>query len=98
MPEPPTRTPRRGAPGDLYLSRPPWDTGAPQPAFAALAGSGAFRGRVLDAGCGTGEHTLLAAVAGLDATGTDLSESLMRPRRAGASEGAPRENKSLRLP
>src|SRR5215471_10683968 len=30
-------------------------------------------GRVLDAGCGIGEHTLLAACLGLEATGVDLA-------------------------
>ncbi|WP_426513012.1 class I SAM-dependent methyltransferase [Dactylosporangium sp. McL0621] len=50
---------------------PPWEIGAPQPALLALADSGALRGRVLDIGCGTGEHTLMAAAAGLDATGID---------------------------
>src|SRR5438445_2584018 len=34
---------------------------------------GEFRGRVLDAGCGTGEHTLMAAARGFDATGIDAS-------------------------
>ncbi len=41
----------------------PWDIGRPQPAFARLADRGLLAGRVLDAGCGTGEHTLLAAAA-----------------------------------
>lgn len=58
---------------DLYASRPPWDIGFPQPAFAELAESGALTGRVLDVGCGTGEHTLMAAALGLEATGVDLS-------------------------
>ena len=31
-----------------HTVRPPWDIGRPQPAFAALARAGAFRGRVLD--------------------------------------------------
>ena len=52
-------------------TRPPWEIGAPQPALLALAGSGALRGRVLDIGCGTGEHTLMAAAVRLDATGID---------------------------
>src|SRR5438105_14319377 len=58
-----------GAPDDLYTSPPPWDIGRPQPAFLNLARTGFIRGRVLDAGCGTGEHTLMAAGLGLDATG-----------------------------
>ena len=56
-----------------YESVPPWDIGRPQPAFRRLAESGAFEGRVLDAGCGTGEHTLLAASLGLTALGVDLA-------------------------
>jgi SAM-dependent methyltransferase len=51
----------------------PWDIGRPQPAFARLAADGLLAGRVLDAGCGTGEHTLLAASSGADAVGVDLS-------------------------
>jgi SAM-dependent methyltransferase len=50
---------------------PPWDIGRPQPAFLALADRGALSGRVLDVGCGTGEHALMAAARGLDATGID---------------------------
>jgi SAM-dependent methyltransferase len=50
---------------------PPWDIGRPQPAFLQLAESGALSGRVLDVGCGTGEHALMAAAYGLDATGID---------------------------
>jgi SAM-dependent methyltransferase len=52
---------------------PAWDIGRPQPAFAQLADSGQLVGRVLDVGCGTGEHALLAAAHGLRATGVDLS-------------------------
>ncbi|HWD72948.1 MAG TPA: class I SAM-dependent methyltransferase [Actinomycetota bacterium] len=57
----------------MYASPPPWDIGRPQPAFLALAEAGAIRGRVLDVGCGTGEHVLMSAGLGLDATGVDLS-------------------------
>jgi SAM-dependent methyltransferase len=57
----------------LYAGTPPWDIGRPQPAFLALAEAGAVRGRVLDVGCGTGEHVLMAAGLGLEATGVDAA-------------------------
>jgi SAM-dependent methyltransferase len=59
------------APPGRYRGRPPWEIGAPQPALRELVESGALRGRMLDVGCGTGEHTLMAAAAGLHATGID---------------------------
>jgi SAM-dependent methyltransferase len=69
----------------------PWDIGRPQPAFRALAASGGLHGRVLDAGCGTGEHALLAAARGLPATGVDsapaaiaIAERKARDRGLGA--------------
>jgi SAM-dependent methyltransferase len=66
--------PRRAEDFDEYYEgTPPWDIGRPQPALAALAEAGAITGRVLDVGCGTGEHALLAAGLGLDATGVDAS-------------------------
>jgi SAM-dependent methyltransferase len=57
----------------LYAGTPPWDIGRPQPAFLALAEAGAVRGRVLDVGCGTGEHVLMAAGLGFEATGVDAA-------------------------
>jgi SAM-dependent methyltransferase len=60
-------------PDDLYISPPPWDIGHPQPALRALADAGALHGRVLDVGCGTGEHALMAASLGFQATGVDLA-------------------------
>jgi len=56
---------------DAYLGTPPWDIGRPQGAFRALADAGELRGRLLDSGCGTGEHALMAAALGLEATGID---------------------------
>jgi ubiquinone/menaquinone biosynthesis C-methylase UbiE len=57
---------------DVYATTPPWDIGRPQQAFVALADRGALKGRVLDVGCGTGEHALMAARLGLAATGIDI--------------------------
>jgi ubiquinone/menaquinone biosynthesis C-methylase UbiE len=57
----------------MYRAAPPWDTGRPQPEFERAVSAGVLRGRVLDLGCGTGEHVLLAAAAGLAVTGMDAS-------------------------
>jgi len=62
----------------MYAGRPPWDIGRPQAAFVTLADAGLIRGRVLDAGCGTGEHVLMCAALGLDATGVDLAKVALR--------------------
>ncbi|MGW0883537.1 class I SAM-dependent methyltransferase [Streptomyces sp. NPDC002671] len=68
-------------PDDMYASPPPWDIGRPQPEFRALADAGAIRGRVLDVGCGTGEHVLMCAALGLDATGVDLASRALEAAR-----------------
>ena len=67
-------------------SRPPWDIGRPQPAFVRLADDGLLSGRVLDAGCGSGEHALLAAARGADAVGVDISPRAIEQARRKASE------------
>jgi SAM-dependent methyltransferase len=64
----------------------PWDIGRPQPAFVRLADSGLLGGRVLDAGCGTGEHALLAAAHGADAAGVDISPLAIAQAREKAAE------------
>lgn len=74
------------APEELYAQRPPWDIDRPQSAFVALADAGAIGGRVLDIGCGTGEHALLAAGRGLDATGVDLATNALDTARRKADE------------
>ena len=56
-----------------YAGTPPWDIGRPQAAFLRLADDGLLTGDVLDAGCGTGEHALMAAELGLTATGVDAA-------------------------
>ena len=67
---------------------PPWDIGRPQPAFLRLADRGLLTGRLLDAGCGTGEHVLLAAARGAQATGVDISpHAIARARDKAAGRG-----------
>lgn len=70
----------------LYAGTPPWDIGRPQPAFLALAAAGAIRGRVLDVGCGTGEHVLMAAGLGLEATGLDAAPTAIDAARRKAHD------------
>jgi SAM-dependent methyltransferase len=71
---------------ESYSGTPPWDIGRPQPVFAALVEEGAFSGRVLDAGCGTGEHTLMVAGRGLDATGIDASPKAIQIAKRKATD------------
>lgn len=79
--------PLRADSWDIYdRSVPPWETGRPQPAISALADAGLLGGRVLDVGCGTGEHALLAAAIGLDATGIDGAASAIRIAREKACD------------
>jgi cyclopropane fatty-acyl-phospholipid synthase-like methyltransferase len=63
-----------------------WDIGRPQPVFAELANAGAFQGRVLDVGCGTGEHALLAAGLGLPAAGVDAAPAAIEMARQKAAQ------------
>ncbi len=77
----------RGAEFDAtYAGTPPWDIGRPQAAFLRLAEAGAIRGRVLDVGCGTGEHALMAAGLGLEATGMDAAPTAIDRARRKAAE------------
>jgi cyclopropane fatty-acyl-phospholipid synthase-like methyltransferase len=72
----------------VYEGSPPWDIGRPQPAFVKLAEAGKLQGRVLDVGCGTGEHTLLAAQHRADAMGIDIAaRAVKRARRKAAERG-----------
>ena len=70
----------------MYAGTPPWDIGRPQPAFQALADDGELRGSVLDIGCGTGEHALMAAQRGVEAAGIDSSPAAIEIARRKARE------------
>ena len=70
----------------FYMGAAPWDIGRPQAAFRRLAESGLLTGRVLDAGCGTGEHALMCAALGLQATGIDAAPTAIRLARRKAQE------------
>ncbi len=63
----------------------PWDIGRPQGAIVRLAEQDAFSGSVLDAGCGTGEHTLYLAARGCETLGVDVAESAIEQARAKAA-------------
>jgi SAM-dependent methyltransferase len=65
---------------------PPWDIGRPQAAFVHLLEAGEIRGDVLDVGCGTGEHALMAAAAGLTATGIDAAPTAVGLAREKATQ------------
>lgn len=86
--------PRRGGdqlPHDWeasYAATPPWDIGRPQDPFARLAEAGHLHGSVLDVGCGTGEHALLAAEYGCEATGVDVAPTAIQQARDKARDRA----------
>jgi SAM-dependent methyltransferase len=70
----------------FYAGTAPWDIGRPQAAFRRLAESGLLTGRVLDAGCGTGEHALMCAGLGLETTGIDAAPTAIRLAKRKAQE------------
>ena len=62
----------------------PWDIGRPQPAIAHIANNGGLVEPVLDSGCGTGEHALLAASMGLQVKGVDIAQTAIEEARGKA--------------
>lgn len=64
---------------------PPWVIGEPQPSIIALEKLGLIRGKVLDAGCGAGEHTILLARLGYDVLGIDFAPNAVAHARDNAS-------------
>jgi SAM-dependent methyltransferase len=79
---------RSGLPWDAsyHNGSAPWDIDHPQPAIARLASEGGFAKTVLDAGCGTGEHTLLVASLGLPVLGIDIAETALAIARKKAAD------------
>jgi SAM-dependent methyltransferase len=65
--------------------RPPWDLGRPQPAIVRLADRNGFKGAVLDAGCGSGEHALYLAAQGHETVGVDVAETAIAQAREKAA-------------
>ena len=64
----------------------PWDIGRPQPAIAHIANNGGLVEPVLDSGCGSGEHALLAASMGLEVKGVDVAQTAIEKARGKARQ------------
>ena len=80
------KTPIRDRFNDAYENRTaPWVIGEPQPAIVGLEQTGVLRGRMLDAGCGLGEHTILLTRLGYDVLGIDYAPSAVEQARANAA-------------
>ena len=78
----------RGEPafGGESLDRMPWDIGEPQPLLVQLEQDGAIAGRVLDAGCGTGDNSIYLAERGYSVTGVDGSATAIDKASGRAAE------------
>jgi SAM-dependent methyltransferase len=60
--------------------------GEPQPAIVELERAGWIHSKVLDVGCGTGEHTILLTRLGYDVVGIDFAPNAVEQARANAAE------------
>jgi SAM-dependent methyltransferase len=71
---------------DAYKTRTaPWVIDEPQPAIVELQRAGWIHSKVLDIGCGTGEHTILLTRLGYDVLGIDFSPHAVEQARASAA-------------
>ena len=68
----------------MYASMPPWDIGRVQPNLARVADR--IVGKVLDAGCGTGENALHFVALGREVVGIDFLETPIRQARQKAKD------------
>lgn len=68
----------------MYAGTPPWDIGRPQREIVDAADR--VTGSILDAGCGTGEHSLYFAGLGRRVLGIDFLEGPIRAARRKAGE------------
>jgi 2-polyprenyl-3-methyl-5-hydroxy-6-metoxy-1,4-benzoquinol methylase len=69
-----------------YEGVPPWDIGRPQKEIIRLAEDGEIKGRVLDAGCGTGENSLYLAHLGFEVWGIDSAPSAIKKAKEKAKK------------
>jgi SAM-dependent methyltransferase len=69
---------------NLYAGPAPWDISKPKGAFVAVATR--VSGRILDAGCGTGDNALFFASRGHRVIGIDFVHEAIRRARAKAAE------------
>jgi len=72
---------------EAYRSRSaPWGIGEPQPAIVELQRAGWIHSKVLDVGCGTGEHTILLTRLGYDVLGVDFAPRAVQQARVNAAD------------
>jgi SAM-dependent methyltransferase len=72
---------------EAYRSRSaPWVIGEPQPAIVELQRAGWIHSKVLDVGCGTGEHTILLTRLGYDVLGVDFAPRAVQQARVNAAD------------
>jgi 2-polyprenyl-3-methyl-5-hydroxy-6-metoxy-1,4-benzoquinol methylase len=69
-----------------YDGIPPWDIVRPQKEIIQLAENGEISGRVLDAGCGTGENALYLASQGFEVWGIDAAPSAIEKAKEKAKK------------
>lgn len=63
----------------------PWDIQKPQQAVVEFERAGAFKGKVLDVGCGSGDNAIFLASKGYNVTGVDFISKAIELARARAT-------------